>query len=220
MNWEEMFVVPVQEMWTEFMKAIPHVVGALAILILGWMIARAIQTVVDKTLSKARFNTLTERAGINHALSQAQIHRPPSTIMARPFFWVVMVLFLSIAVNVLDLPQASAMLGRIVDYIPKVIAAAFILALGFFFGSLLRSFVATAAGGVKMVNPQTLGQLAQVAVIIFSVAAALEQLEVATETVNAAITMIFGSLGLGFAIAFGLGCQDIVKKWVNDALKE
>ena len=220
MDWEQMFVEPIQEMWKGFLGAIPHVVGALGILILGWIVARTVQTIVDKALSKARFNTLTERAGINHALSQAQIHRPPTTIMARLFFWVLMITALSIAVNVLDLPQASSMLSGLVDYIPRVIAAAFILALGFFFGSLLRSFVATAAGGVKMVNPQMLGQLAQVAVIIFSVAAALEQLQVAKETVQTAIQIIFGSLGLGFAIAFGFGCQDIVKKWVNDALKE
>ena len=220
MDWEQMLVDPIKGMWSQFLEYVPNILGALIILIVGWLVARTIQTVVDKALSKARFNTLTERAGINHALSQAQIHRPPSTIMARLFFWVLMILALSMSVNALNLEVASQLLNQLVAYIPNVIAAAFILALGFFFGSLLRSFVATAAGGVKMLNPQMLGQLAQVAVIIFSVAAALEQLQVAKETVQTAIQIIFGSLGLGFAIAFGFGCQDIVKKWVNDALKE
>ena len=220
MDWEKMFVVPLQDMWSKFAEYIPNVVGALLILLVWWIVARLVQTGVDKALSKARFNTLTERAGINHALSQAQIHRPPSTIMARLFFWVFMIVGLTMSVEALKLEVASKLLNDLVNYIPRVIAAAFILALGFFFGSLLRSFVATVAGGIKMVNPQTLGQMAQVAVVIFSVAAALEQLGVATQIVLSAFTMMFGALALGFALAFGLGCQDIVKKWVNDAMKE
>ena len=220
MDFREMLITPITDMAGEFVKFVPNLLGALIILIIGWLVARIIQTGVDKALSRARFNTLTERAGINHALSQAQIHRPPSTIMARLFFWILMILALSASVNALKLEVASQLLNDVVNYIPNVIAAAFILALGFFFGSLLRSFVATVAGGIKMVNPQTLGQAAQVAVIIFSVAAALEQLGVATQIVVNSFTIMFGALALGFAIAFGLGCQDIVKRVVDQAMKD
>lgn len=218
-DWREMLLQPIQDMWSLLLTYIPKVVGAIIVLIIGWIIARAVQTIVDRILSKARFNTMTERAGINEALSQAQIVRPPSTIMARLFFWVVMLITLSTGVRVLNLDVASALLQRLTEYIPNVIAAAFILALGFFFGSLLQSFVSTLAGGIKIVNPQLLGQMARGAVVIFSVAASLEQLGVATTIVTTAFSVLLGSLGLGFAIAFGLGCQDIVRNWVNNTLK-
>ena len=218
-DWREMLLQPMQDMWSLLLTYIPKVVGAIIVLIIGWIIARAVQTIVDRILSKARFNTMTERAGINEALSQAQIVRPPSTIMARLFFWVVMLITLSTGVRVLNLDVASALLQRLTEYIPNVIAAAFILALGFFFGSLLQSFVSTLAGGIKIVNPQLLGQMARGAVVIFSVAASLEQLGVATTIVTTAFSVLLGSLGLGFAIAFGLGCQDIVRNWVNNTLK-
>ena len=218
--WSDIFLDPIKEMWTLFLTYIPKLLGAIVVLIIGWVVARAVQTVVDRLLSKARFNTLTERAGINEALSAAQIHRPPSTLIARLFFWIVMLVMLSSAVEVLNLPVASRLLDQLVSYIPNVIAAAFILALGFFFGSLVRSFVVTLAGGIKMVNPNTLGQVAQAAIIIFAVAGSLEQLQIATETIHTAFTLLFGGFALGLAIAFGLGCQDIVKAWVNQALKD
>lgn len=217
--WRDMLIQPIEDMWSLLLTYIPKVVGAIVVLLIGWLIARAVQTIVDRILSKARFNTMTERAGINEALSQAQIVRPPSTIMARMFFWVVMLITLSTGVRVLNLDVASALLQRLTEYIPNVIAAAFILALGFFFGSLLQGFVSTLAGGIKIVNPQLLGQVARGAVVVFSVAASLEQLGVATTIVTTAFSVLLGSLGLGFAIAFGLGCQDIVRNWVNNALK-
>ncbi len=218
-DWREILLQPIQDMWSLLLTYIPKVLGAIVVLLIFWLVARAVQTIVDRILSRAHFNTMTERAGINEALSQAQIVRPPSTLMARLFFWVVMLIGLTSAINTLNLDVASRLLQRLTEYIPNVIAAAFILALGFFFGSLLQGFVSTLAGGVKMVNPKLLGQVAQGAVVVFSVAASLEQLGVATTIVTTAFSVLLGSLGLGFAIAFGLGCQDIVRNWVNDTLK-
>ncbi len=75
--------------------------------------------------------------------------------------------------------------------------------------------MATLAGGFQAVNPQTIGKFAQVAVIIFAVAAALEQLNIAPTIVNNAFIILFGAVALGLALAFGLGCKDMVKDWVE-----
>ncbi|MFQ5663441.1 MAG: hypothetical protein ACE5HL_06395 [Terriglobia bacterium] len=215
MNWQELFTEPVQEMWTKFLSFVPNLLGALVILLVGAIIARIIRTLVERGLRIARFDTLTERAGINQALQQGQIKATPSGIVGRLFYWIVVLLALAMAVNALGLTAATELLSKLVDYIPNVIAAVFILALGFFFGHLVRGFVQTLAGGVRAVNPETIGKVAQAAVIVFAVIVSLEQLHIATTVINQAILVLLAALGLGLALAFGLGCKDMVKDWVE-----
>lgn len=220
MNWQELFTEPVREMWTKVLSFLPNLLVALVILIVGWIIARIIRTLVARVLRMARFDTLTERAGINQALQQGQITTAPSGIVGKLFYWIVVLLALVMAIDALGLTVATELLNRLLFYIPNVIAAVFILALGFFFGGLVRGFVQTLAGGVQAVNPQTIGKVAQAAVIIFSVAASLEQLRIATTIITYAFAIAFGALALGLALAFGLGCRDLVKEWVEKVARK
>ncbi len=220
MNWQEFFTKPLEEMWIKFLAFVPNLLGALVILLVGAIIARIIRTIVERGLRLARFDTLTERAGINQALEQGQITTKPSGIVGKLFYWIVMLVTLLMAVNALGLTVATELLSKLLDFIPNLIAALFILALGFFFGGLIRSFVATLAGGVRAVNPQTVGKVAQAAVIIFVVDVSLKQLGIATAIIDHAIVVVLAALGLGLALAFGLGCKDIVKEWVESITRK
>ena len=215
MNWQELFTEPVREMSTKILSFIPNLLVALVILIVGWIIARVIRALVERVLRLARFDILTERAGINQALQQGQITTKPSGIVGKLFYWIVVLLALVMAIDALGLTVATQLLNELLFYIPNVIAAVFILTLGFFFGGLVRGFVQTLVGGVRAVNPETIGKVAQAAVIIFAVAASLEQLRIATTIITNAFTLLFGALALGLALAFGLGCKDMVKEWVK-----
>jgi hypothetical protein len=215
MNWQELFSEPLRMMWTEILSFIPNLLVALVILIVGWIVARAIRALVVRMLTTARFDSLTERAGINQALQQSQISTQPSGIVGKLFYWIVVLLALVMAIDALGLTVATQLLNELLFYIPNVIAAVFILALGLFFGGLVRSLVQTVVGGVRAVNPETIGKVAQAAVIIFAVAASLEQLRIATTMITNAFTLLFGALALGLALAFGLGCKDMVKEWVE-----
>ncbi len=215
MNWQELFTEPVREMSTKILSFIPNLLVALVILIVGWIIARVIRALVERVLRVARFDILTERAGINQALQQGQITTNPSGIVGKLFYWIVVLLALVMAIDALGLTVATQLLNELLFYIPNVIAAVFILTLGFFFGGLVRGFVQTLVGGVRAVNPETIGKVAQAAVIIFAVAASLEQLRIATTIITNAFTLLFGALALGLALAFGLGCKDMVKGWVE-----
>lgn len=220
MNWQDLFTEPVREMWTKILSFLPSLLVALVILFIGLLVARLIRTVVERVLRMARFDTLTERAGINQALQHGQISASPSGIVGKLFYWIVALLALVMAIDALGLTVATELLNRLLFYIPNVIAAVFILALGFFFGGLVRGFVATLAGGFEAVNPQTIGKIAQAAVIIFAVAASLEQLQIATTIITNAFTLLFGALALGLALAFGLGCKDMVKGWVEGLVRK
>jgi len=219
MTWQGLFTEPVREMWTKILSFLPNLLVAVVILLVGLLLARVVGTLIERLLRMARFDMLTERAGINQALQQGQIKTTPSGILGKLFYWIVVLLALVMSIDALGLTVASELLNRLLLYIPNVIAAVFILALGFFFGDLARGFVATLASGVLPDSAQTIGKVAQVVVVIFAVVTALGQLGIGDFVVGA-INIILAGVVFALALAFGLGCQGLVKQWVESITRK
>ena len=218
MNWETI-QEPLRVMWTNTMGFVPNLLAALVILLVGWIVARVVRYLIQRALKLVQLDKISEKAGINDALKQANLPEP-SQVVAKLFYWIVMVLALVMAVNAVKLTVATELLNRLLLYLPNVIAAIFVLVLGFFFGSLVRGLVQTALGGTETMDPEVAGKAAQLAIILFAAAASLEQLRIATILITNAFTVAFAAIAFALALAFGLGCKDLVKGWVEGLLKK
>ena len=218
MNWETI-QEPLRVMWTNTMGFVPNLLAALVILLVGWIVARVVRYLIQRALKLVQLDKVSEKAGINDALKQANLPEP-SQVVAKLFYWIVMVLALVMAVNAVKLTVATELLNRLLLYLPNVIAAIFVLVLGFFFGSLVRGLVQTALGGTETMDPEVAGKAAQLAIILFAAAASLEQLRIATILITNAFTVAFAAIAFALALAFGLGCKDLVKGWVEGLLKK
>ena len=219
MNWETI-QEPLRVMWTNAVGFVPNLLAALVILLVGWIVARVVRYLVQRALKVVQLDKVSEKVGINDALKQANLFTLPSQVVAKLFYWIVIVLALVMAVNAVRLTVATELLSRLLLYLPNVIAAVFVLVLGFFFGNLVRGLVQTALGGTETVNPEVAGKAAQVAIILFAAAASLEQLRIATTLITNAFTVTFAAIAFALALAFGLGCKDLVKGWVEGLLKK
>jgi hypothetical protein len=195
---------------------------ALALLI-GWVIAKAVKGIVTKILKVIKIDVLAERINLNNLLLKGGITATVSELMGIISYWIIILVTFLVAVNAVGLTQSAALLEKVVLYVPHVIAAIFILIIGMFFATLLNNAVKTAANNAGISQSPLLGKAVQIIVIAFTVAIALEQLKIATLTIHSTISIIIavvlGSLGLGFALAFGLGCKDIVAKYVEDFIE-
>jgi putative Mn2+ efflux pump MntP len=122
------------------------------------------------------------------------------------------------AINAIGLTVAADLLNRIVLYIPNIIAAIFILILGMFVATLLSNIVRTAANNAGVAQSKLLGKVVEIAVAVFAIAITLEQLGIGAKVIELFITVILASIGLGLALAFGLGCKDIAAKFLNELI--
>ena len=192
---------------------VPNLLTGLAILLVGWIVARVVRYLVERILELVRLDTLLEKAGIKLQGLQAQV-------IAALSYWIVIVLALVSAVNAVKLTVATELLDSTLSYLPSVITAVFVLALGVFFGGLARGFVRTALGGTKTIDPELAGKVAQLTIILSAAAASLGQLGVAAALITHAFTVAFAAVAFALALAFGLGGKDLVKGWVEGLLRK
>ena len=190
----------------------------ILILIIGWVIAKVVRTVIVRLLKAIRLDLLSERTKLDELLEKGGVKYTLSELIGAIFYWLLLLVALVIAVNSVGLTAAADLLNRIILYIPNVIAAIFILVLGAFLARVLGNVVRAATANVGVAESKLLAKIVAVVVIIFALAITLEQLNIGRTVIGLAVNIILASLGLGFALAIGLDCKDIVGEAVADWL--
>lgn len=217
-NWEGILVEPAARILDGIGRFLVNVLLVVIILIIGWVLSKVIKALVTKLLRAVKIDELSDRIELDSMLAKGGIQYSLSELIGVVVYWLTILITFVVAINAVGLTIAADLLNRIVFYIPNVIAAIFILIAGMFLGSLLKNIVKAAASNSGIAQANLLGKIVEIVIMVFAVAIALEQLSIAPTIIQMTISIILGSFGLGFALAFGLGCKDIVAKSVSEFL--
>jgi len=218
-EWDNLIVEPVREMLTKVMAYLPVLLGALVILIVGWIVAKAIRRIVDWLLKTVRFDTMADKAGISEVLRKGNLRTNAREVVSGLVYWLIMIMVLVMVVNALGLPKASEVLASLFAYVPRVIAALFVLVVAMFLANFVSGIVSTAAENANLPKPQLLAGISRWAIIIFAVTISLGELGIGTLLVTTTFNIILGGICLALALAFGLGGKDAAARYLEE-LKE
>jgi hypothetical protein len=191
----------------------------LIILIVGWIVAKAIRRLVDWLLKTIRFDVLADKAGISEILKKGDLKISAGEVVSSIVYWLIIIMVLVMTVDALGLPKSSDILESLFAYVPKVIAALLVLVVAMFLASFVSGIVRTAAGNANLPKPQVFAGISRWAIIIFAVTISLEQLGIAPLLVTATFNIILGGVCLALALAFGLGGKDAAAKYLEELRK-
>ncbi len=219
LEWKNLIVEPVSQMLTRIMAYLPVLLGVLVILIVGWLVAKAIKRIVDWLLKLIRFDALADKAGISEILKKGNLEISAGEVISSLVYWLIVIMVLVMAVDALGMPKSSDILASLFAYVPKVIAALLVLVVAMFLASFVSGIVRTAAGNANLPKPEMFAGVSRWAIIIFAVTISLEQLGIASLLVTTTFNIILGGVCLALAIAFGLGGKDTVAKYLEELKK-
>jgi len=204
-----------REIWTKVVGYLPQLIGAIILLIIGLLIAKAIEKVAVQILKLARFDVLSEKAGIASILAKGEIKQTLSELLGVVIYWLLVLVAVIIALNTVGL-TATGLLDKVAAYAGNVVLAIFVLVLGLFFAALIGSIVRTAASNAGVGTAKNLGQVAQIVIVVITVLTVLPMLGVRTTVIDLAISIVLAAVGLGLALAFGLGSKDVAGRIVSE----
>ncbi|WP_061237608.1 mechanosensitive ion channel domain-containing protein [Ectopseudomonas composti] len=210
--WTQSLISAMTALWTKVAGFIPNLFVALVLVLLGFVVAKLLDTLLSKLLGKVGLDRLMMGTGLTKLLARVGIHASVSTLIGKIVYWFVLLIFLVSAAESLGLQRVSATLDVLALYLPKVFGAALVLLAGVLLAQLVSSLVRGAAEGVGLEYAHGLGRVAQGLVIIISISVAIGQLEVKTDLLNNVIAIVLISVGLAVALALGLGSRDIASQ--------
>jgi len=181
------------------------VLVAVVLLLIGWLLARAVQKGVVRLLRLLRLESAAENTGVDDFLVRGGVRFTVVTLIGQLFYWTLLLLFTIAIFNVLGLTTGLALMERVAAYVPNLVAALAVLVFGAMAARFIRGFVEAYLGNVGMKEGTSIGVLVQIALMAFVTVLALEQLGIAVNLLASAFLLAFGGLCLALALAFGLG---------------
>lgn len=215
----------VDELVRAFVVYVPQMVGAVALLALGLVLAVLARTVTPFLLRRLRFDQICESAGIAELMREGGIQRTPTQFASVVVFYAVLALAIIAALGPLGLDFLAGTVNQIILYAPRVLVAVMILVLGTSAAGFLAQLTARMLSDVGVSRTRGLRALVRFSVIFVSaiLAAAVLGIEV---TILIVITVIgFGAAALAASLALGLGLRGVsenvaASRYVSEGIAE
>ncbi len=187
---------------------LPNLLAALIILAIGFLIAAALGKLTTRLLTPL---AIERRSSLRQFFGhEAAILRMPHT-GGRIVYWGIGLITIGLAIDALELAWLSAGVATVLAYLPSLIAAALIVAVGYFVGNFAYRRLAEREGG-SLVWAKT----ARAAALVVASFMALQQLGVATAIVTTAFGLLLGAMAVAAAVAFGFGNRELAGRITRD----
>lgn len=198
-------VAGIQGMTNTVMAYLPRIAAAVLILVLGWLLARLLRLLVVRAISG--LDQLWQRLMSRRGLEHLQPRHPPTRIVGELVFWLLMLIFVTLATDILGLGIFGVWLKEIVTYLPLAGVGLLIVLVGFVVSSLARDLVSAAAGSAGLSHGALLGRTAQIIILFVAVVLGIDQIGIDILFLSVVAGIILATMLGGIALAFGLGAR-------------
>src|SRR3990172_2044143 len=141
-------LTPVEGMVNEILGALPNILGAAIVLIVGWIAARIVRQIVTNLLAGAGVDRLGDRTGVAAALGEQKL----SGILGTVVYVLILIPVVIAALNSLEIEAvsgpASQMLGSVLQAVPAIFAAFLLIGVAYFVARMVGAFVTNMLTGV------------------------------------------------------------------------
>jgi len=190
---------------------VPKVLVGILLIVGALLVAKIIERSLRYMLTKARFDSLVGKVGVDRALQRLGLRQELTTLIPRLAYFLVLLLLARTAVDALGLTAISSAIGTFFGYLPNVVAALLLLILGGALGQFAGDTVARSAEASGIEFAPSLGKLVSGLVVFVSAMMAIAQLKIDTDIVRIVTSFILGAGALAFGLSFGFGTRDIVR---------
>jgi len=203
---------PLYALWNAFVTVLPGIVVAILILILGYAIAYLIGHVIKVMLDKLGLNKHIRGSNLTKTVGHTNV---PS-LLGEIVKWFVFLIFLQVAVDVLQLSTLSSWLDTFVRWLPNLLVAVII----FFAGLALAHYIDlkirehSVMKGIGVVSG-----ILKVVVMVLVLLVGLKQIGIAVGILENSFMILLAAIGLGFALAVGIGLGLGLRKEAEDVVK-
>lgn len=208
-------ITPLRELLLRGWSFLVQFITALLIFIIGWLVAKLIMVFITKMLKAIRLDSIAEETKIAEFLRKGGVKYTLSELLGVIIYWVIILGVLISALDLMALVGVSNLLDKILLYLPSVIGAIIILILGIFIAAFVATIVRAMTANVGVNQANMLSKVAQIAIIVFTVVVALDELKIGTVIVSA-MNIVLGTIGLALGLAFGLGSKDVAGKLISE----
>jgi hypothetical protein len=196
---------------------LPRLGIALAVVLVGWLLGKALRFGAVKALRAFNFQVLTQRSGVDDFLQQGGTSKDTSDLFGMVVFWIVLLASMIIASSGLGLVQVTELLGRALLFLPRLMVAMLVLVFGMYFARFVGQSVLAWCREAGIGDGEILARIVRYAIAVFVLLIAIDHIDIGGGLVQRTFLILLTGVVLALALAFGIGGRDraaaLLERW-------
>lgn len=186
---------------------LPSVLAAVLLLLAGWVLARVMRAVTSRAVGL--LDTVLPRLGLPAGVSRLRAARG-AVVAGTVVFWVVLLLFVTAATQVLGLQPFTDWLAKLIDYLPTLAAGLLIFAAGWILSGFAADLVQATVTRLEPGQRQMLARSVRATILVGAILVGADQIGIRVTFLAIFAGAVAVTIGGAVAVAAGLGSREYV----------
>ncbi len=203
---------PASEMLNTILTAIPAVFAAALVLAVAYFVGRIVAGLITNVLSEIGFDSILAQLGLG--VKPAAGERTPSDVVGYLVLVAIMLFGVVEALRLIEFDLLARLIGEFLVVAGQVILGLVIFAVGLYLAKLASDAVVA----TKIDQAPLLALAARIAIMVLASAMGLRQMGLANEIITVAFALLFGTIAVAAAVAFGIGGREVAARLITESL--
>ena len=190
-----------QTMLTDMMSAIPGIIGALVVLLIGWLIAKILAGITSRILKAMKFNEVLTKLNIDEILEKLNLEISPVKVMSKVVYYFILLVFIIAATDIMGWTMISQEIAKLLSFIPKIVIALVIFAIGYFIANLVRDIVGAATSSLGSGTGSLITTIVYYFLLFIVIVTSLTQAGMDTSLITDNFILIIGTVLVASGLA-------------------
>jgi hypothetical protein len=212
--WEQL-----HQAWSQSMDRIitgiagflPGVLALVIVMVLAVPIAWIASRLLRRSLEGMRFDERLRQLGMT-TFANWSPSQSPAFLAERILYWMILLFGLLVGLMAFNAEWTSRLAVRAIEYLPNLVIALLVLAVGNLIARFLARGVLIGAVNMQLESARLISLGVKWMILVCAAAMALEHLGVGGSIVRVAFAILFGGIVLAMALAVGLGSRDVIAR--------
>ena len=210
-NIKDLTIESLNQMAKNIAEVAPKVIFAILILIIGWLITKVMALVLKRMLKFAKVDKLTDIINDKNLFGNTDLKFNVTTVIVGFVKWVMFLVFLIIASDVMNWEIVSVEIGNLLRYLPRLFSAIALFMVGLYIANFIKKAIRGLFESFDLAGDRAISNLVFYVIIITITITALNQAGIDTDIVTNNLTIILGAILLTVALGFGFGSREVIK---------
>jgi hypothetical protein len=201
------------EVGGQLIGVLPSLLGAITVLIVGWLFAKLFSRIIEKILKAIKVDTLAEKFSSIDVLDSITIK--PSVVISRILYYLIMLIVVAVSADLMALKILSTQVESLIEYIPNLITAGLIMVFGLLLANMVKELLLTTFRSLGMSSGTIISNFVFYFLFITIALSALSQASIKTAFIENNLTIIIGGIMVAFAIGYGYASRNVMANFLG-----
>lgn len=209
-NWSQLFFESLRAFGQTMMTTIPSIIGAILILLIGWLFAKMVSGAILRIFTMIKVDTLAEQVKASELLERANIQSAPSVLIGKFIYWVLILLVITTAADTLGWTVISEEISKLLGYLPSLLSAIIFFTVGVYIATFVRDFIQGATKTLGISTGRVISSFVFYLLFLLVSLTSLDQAGIDTSIITSNLLLIIGAVMAAAAISYGFASRAIL----------